>query len=33
MRKFFILALAAACVAPAWAVARVVVTELFSGIP
>lgn len=33
MRKFFILAFAGACVAPAWAAPRVVVVELFSGIP
>ncbi len=33
MKKILTLALAAACVAPAWGAPRVVVAELFSGIP
>jgi hypothetical protein len=33
MRKILIVTLAAACVAPAWSASRVVVFELFSGIP
>jgi hypothetical protein len=33
MKKLLISALTAACVAPTWAAPRVVVVELFSGIP
>jgi hypothetical protein len=33
MKKLLIAAVVAACVAPAWGASRVVVVELFSGIP